>query len=113
MVESFLANVWRDALGYAGTECIRRVSGLAQNKDVHDIQNFAQRVEVEKAILDLGCTLIKERSRISDCDAFNTLVEVSAPAIITPQSAHCFLAADELQTALSLSYAAAYSLETM
>ena len=106
---SFLTSTWYDTLGYAGTECIRRVSGLAQNKDVHDIQNFAQRVGVENAILDLGCTLIKSRFDLENCTALNALVAASTPVIITPHMAHCFLEADELRVAIGCYEAAAGS----
>ncbi len=104
-VEAFLENVWRDTVGYAGTECIRRVVGLAHTKDVNDIPNHPQKVEVEKALLGLGQALIKARTTIPDCASLCEAIETAEPAVRTSHSAHCFLSADELQSSITLAYA--------
>ncbi len=56
--EDFLAEVFRDALGYAGASMIRRTLGLAHNADLERIEDPDLRAECERLVLTLGRELI-------------------------------------------------------
>lgn len=62
MSEEFKANYLRDIMtdtaGYAGTECIRRIVGIAHNKDMTTIQDMEKRASAEKIILTFAKKLI-------------------------------------------------------
>lgn len=55
---SWLAQVWRDALGFAGVECHRRILGLAHNADFERIADERARAACEARALVLGRALI-------------------------------------------------------
>jgi len=62
--KDYLDGVMADSLGYAGTEIIRRVVGDAKVPEVTGVENLEQRVPMERALLKLGITLIKQRAAI-------------------------------------------------
>ena len=55
-----------DAFGYAGTEIIRRVVGDSKVKEVTSVTNVDQRVPMERALIQIGIKLIKERRTLKD-----------------------------------------------
>ncbi|MFZ1873144.1 MAG: S-methyl-5-thioribose kinase [Chania sp.] len=67
--EQFLQQVWRDAVGYAGTELIRRTIGLAHVADLDSINDPAMRADCQRSALSLGRTLIVNAAQIEHIDA--------------------------------------------
>ena len=62
--KSYLDGVMADSLGYAGTEIIRRVVGDSKVSEVTGVEDPQQRIPMERALLKLGITLIKQRTVI-------------------------------------------------
>ncbi|VXD08802.1 Methylthioribose kinase [Enterobacterales bacterium 8AC] len=67
--EQFLDQVWQDAVGYAGTELIRRTIGLAHVADLDSISEPEMRTECQRNALSLGRTLIVNAAQIEHIDA--------------------------------------------
>lgn len=67
--EQFLQQVWKDALGYGGTELIRRTIGLSHVADLDGIEDAAMRTECQQQALVLGRFLIVNADRIENIDA--------------------------------------------
>ncbi|NDL63627.1 S-methyl-5-thioribose kinase [Acerihabitans arboris] len=68
-VRRFLREVWIDALGYCGTELIRRTIGFAHVADLDSITDESMRHECQRHALNLGKMLIFAAAHISDADA--------------------------------------------
>ena len=68
--EKYAESIIVDAAGFAGTECIRRVIGLAKVKTLTDKTCEQYRSKIEKGILNAATTLICKRN-IMD---FNNLI---------------------------------------
>ncbi|ATG73758.1 methylthioribose kinase [Zobellella denitrificans] len=64
-VADFLARVWRDSLGYAGTELIRRTIGIAQVADLNGIEEEETRLACQRTALTLGRALILEADTLA------------------------------------------------
>ena len=60
----YLDGVMADALGYAGTEIIRRVVGDSKVMEVTCVEELSKRVPMERALIRQGIFLIKNRERI-------------------------------------------------
>lgn len=60
----YLDGVMADALGYAGTEMIRRVVGDSKVMEVTCVEAPSQRIPMERALIRQGIFLIKNRERI-------------------------------------------------
>lgn len=60
---SWLSEILADTAGYAGTECIRRIVGMAHNKDITVISDTEKRTDAEKIILLFAKDLILHRNR--------------------------------------------------
>ncbi|OCJ42135.1 S-methyl-5-thioribose kinase [Serratia sp. 14-2641] len=67
--EQFLQQVWTDAVGYCGTELIRRTIGLAHVADLDSITDAEMRVECQRNALNLGRALIVNAQHIEHIDA--------------------------------------------
>ncbi|MFJ5436078.1 S-methyl-5-thioribose kinase [Pectobacterium sp. CHL-2024] len=65
----FLQQVWRDAVGYCGTELIRRTIGLAHVADLDSIQETEARLACQRHAISLGRTLVLAAPHIADVDA--------------------------------------------
>ncbi len=63
-LETFLAKVWKDTVGFAGCEVIRRTIGLARVADLETIQDEALQHQLKRTALRIGKDLIKTRSQI-------------------------------------------------
>lgn len=73
----YLESVLADAAGCAGTEIIRRVVGDSKVAEVSDIENTENRVTVERLLIGMGKTLIKERSKFINKEAYTNLLKDS------------------------------------
>ncbi|MEI7193900.1 S-methyl-5-thioribose kinase [Pectobacterium brasiliense] len=73
----FLQQVWRDAVGYCGTELIRRTIGLAHVADLDGIQETEARLACQRHAISLGRTLVLAASHIADVDALLARVRQS------------------------------------
>ncbi|WP_422124616.1 S-methyl-5-thioribose kinase [Planococcus sp. X10-3] len=73
--ESVLEKIFRDALGFAGCELIRRTIGLAHVKDLDGIEDAEQRIHSKKQVLQLGETLIIKRSELASIQDVTALLE--------------------------------------
>ncbi|MFV8984314.1 S-methyl-5-thioribose kinase [Serratia fonticola] len=67
--EQFLQQVWTDAVGYCGTELIRRTIGLAHVADLDSITDVEMRAECQRNALNLGRALIVNAPHIEHIDA--------------------------------------------
>jgi 5-methylthioribose kinase len=67
--ELFLQQVWADAVGYCGTELIRRTIGLAHVADLDSISDAGMRLECQRHALSLGRALIVNAPQIEHIDA--------------------------------------------
>ena len=56
--EAYLNDILADTAGYAGTECIRRIVGMAHNKDITVISDTKKRVIAEKILLTFAKDLM-------------------------------------------------------
>jgi len=65
----FLAKVWRDTIGYCGTELIRRTVGMSQVADIKQISDRAMQVECVRQAITLGRSLILLADHVADIDA--------------------------------------------
>ena len=66
---AYLRDILADTAGYVGTECIRRIVGMAHNKDMTVIENAEKRATAEKILLTFAKDLIlhqKEFQRGAD-----------------------------------------------
>ncbi|CNI26937.1 methylthioribose kinase [Yersinia aldovae] len=64
----FLQQVWQDAVGYCGSELIRRTIGLAHVADLDSIADDEMRRACQRHALSLGRTLILAASYIDGAD---------------------------------------------
>lgn len=62
--ESWLDSVAADALGYAGTEIIRRTVGDSKVMELNSVTDPAVKIPMERALIKLGIALIKQRARL-------------------------------------------------
>ncbi|ADP11688.1 methylthioribose kinase [Erwinia sp. Ejp617] len=66
---TFLAKIWRDTIGYSGTELIRRTVGMSQVADIKGIKDEAMRVECVRQAITLGRSLILLADHVADVEA--------------------------------------------
>ncbi|WP_145531325.1 S-methyl-5-thioribose kinase [Yersinia kristensenii] len=64
----FLQQVWQDAVGYCGSELIRRTIGLAHVADLDSIVDDEMRRACQRHVLSLGRTLILAAPHIDSVD---------------------------------------------
>lgn len=62
--DNYLADLMADAVGYCGTEIIRRVVGDSKVVELTAITDLAIKVPLEKCLIELGVELIKTRKSI-------------------------------------------------
>ena len=78
--EAYLKQILLDTAGYTGTECIRRIVGLAHNKDITSIESVEKRVEAEKILLTFAKKAILHAEEFSDGAGYLT---AATEAILT------------------------------
>lgn len=61
-----LTKYFKDSLGFAGCELIRRTVGLAHVADLDRIEDEQTRINAKRKALELGKILIKQRKNITD-----------------------------------------------
>jgi len=64
----FLQKVWHDAIGFCGTELIRRSVGLSHVADIDTIADDEMRYECLRHAIHLGKALIVIADRIHNVD---------------------------------------------
>ncbi len=64
--KSYIDKVMADSFGYAGTEIIRRVVGDSKVKEVTDVEDRRIRVPMERALIEIGIKLIKNRGALEN-----------------------------------------------
>lgn len=62
--KNFLHSVMADTLGYAGTEIIRRTVGDSKVVEITSVKDPAQRIPMERALIQMGTHLIMKRHEI-------------------------------------------------
>ncbi len=62
----WLADVMADAVGYAGTEIIRRTVGDSKVMEITSVADLEKRIPMERALILLGTVLIKNRAGIRE-----------------------------------------------
>ncbi|MDN7228439.1 S-methyl-5-thioribose kinase [Planococcus sp. N064] len=77
--EFVLEKIFRDTLGFAGCELIRRTIGLAHVKDLDGIENAEQRIRLKKQTLQTGEALILKRAELTSIGAVTGLLEELQP----------------------------------
>lgn len=65
--------IFHEAVAFAGMEMLRRIVGAAHVKDIESIEDICRKLQIEKAILEFGRTIVKERNNIT---AVNEMVEL-------------------------------------
>ncbi|QTH70191.1 S-methyl-5-thioribose kinase [Pseudoalteromonas xiamenensis] len=73
-VESFLVDVLQDAVGYCGTELVRRTIGLAHVSDIDGIEDDNKRLAAQVQALFVGQQLILNASSVKNKDDFSQLL---------------------------------------
>lgn len=73
--KEYIKNVIADSIGYAGTEIIRRTVGDAKVKEVNSVSNIDKKVKLERALVNLGIYLIKNRFDIFDGKTLISIAE--------------------------------------
>ena len=78
--EAWTRDVWRDAVGFAGTKAIRRMVGFAHVSDIETLEE-PDRSAAAAAVVRIGRRLILERDAIDGPTALWTVVqaEIAAP----------------------------------
>ncbi len=80
-IASRLAAIWRDALGFAGCEIVRRILGLAHVADFESISDERARADCERRALLLARDLLVHRDACPDIAAVTRAVQsVLVPA---------------------------------
>lgn len=73
--EFVLEKVFRDTLGFAGCELIRRTIGLAHVKDLDGIEDNETKIRLKKQVLQTGETLILKRSELTSIASVTALLK--------------------------------------
>ncbi|KPA76722.1 methylthioribose kinase [Leptomonas pyrrhocoris] len=73
--EELLQQVWADAVGFAGSEMIRRTVGLAHVADLDSIQSDGQRLAAKEDVLRLGAYLVKYAASLKNVGELVQLAE--------------------------------------
>lgn len=70
--ERYFHDILSDTAGYAGTECIRRVVGIAKVSEITEIKDEKLRAKIEKTILQIGIDMIINRSKYKTGDDYKS-----------------------------------------
>ena len=74
-LEYYLGTVLSDTAGVAGLESIRRIAGMANNKDITTIADEAKRVRAERIIVTLANNYIMNRDRFTSGADYRRAIE--------------------------------------
>ncbi|MCP3742390.1 S-methyl-5-thioribose kinase [Rossellomorea sp. BNER] len=67
-LEYILEKSFKDSLGFAGCELIRRTIGLSHVKDLDGLEHYEEKIQAKRRTLQIGSYLIKERNRFPSID---------------------------------------------
>ena len=70
-----IASILEDAAGMAGTEVIRRTIGDSKVKEIESIESIEDRVYMDKFLILLGKSLIKDRYKIKTGKDYIALID--------------------------------------
>ena len=70
-----IASILEDAAGMAGTEVIRRTIGDSKVKEIESIESIEARVYMDKFLILLGKSLIKDRYKIKTGKDYVALID--------------------------------------
>ncbi len=73
--DAFLADVFRDALGFAGCKMLRRIVGVAHVADFTSIADMDARAACERRALRFGRRLLVEAASFASIDAVTAAAE--------------------------------------
>jgi 5-methylthioribose kinase len=62
--EQYLAAIWADSFGYAGTEIIRRVVGDSKVQELDEVTDLAVKIPLERALVAAGSRFVLERNHL-------------------------------------------------
>jgi 5-methylthioribose kinase len=74
-MEYYLSTVLADTAGVAGLESIRRIAGMANNKDITTIADEEKRVRAERIIVTLGKNYIMNRNTFTSGACYRKAIE--------------------------------------
>ena len=74
-MEYYLGTVLADTAGIAGLESIRRIVGMANNKDITSIKDVEKRAREEKIILTLAKNYVLNRDKFTSGKAYRAAIE--------------------------------------
>lgn len=74
-MEYYLGTVLADTAGIAGLESIRRIVGMANNKDITSIEDVDKRAREEKIILTLAKNYVLNRTEFTSGAAYRAAIE--------------------------------------
>lgn len=74
-MEYYLGTILADTAGIAGLESIRRIVGMANNKDITTIQDEAKRARAEKIIVTLAKNYIMNRTEFVSGAVYRKAIE--------------------------------------
>ncbi|MEW4285157.1 S-methyl-5-thioribose kinase [Priestia koreensis] len=73
-----LQRIWKDAIGFAGCEIIRRTIGLAHVADLDGIEPYEKRIATKRQALRLGRALLLSQTTLSSPAELEDLVKQTA-----------------------------------
>jgi 5-methylthioribose kinase len=74
LLESVITKFFKDSIGFAGCELIRRTIGLAHVADLESIKDQSKRLKAKQKTLALGGLLIKTRNNINTLEDLLTVL---------------------------------------
>jgi 5-methylthioribose kinase len=78
-IDSYMAELFADTIGFAACKMMRRVVGLAKVADFADIEDLAVRATIETHIINMASEMIVKRDQFSDIQALNALAITTNP----------------------------------
>lgn len=77
----YINDILSDTAGYAGTEMIRRVIGVAKVKDITDIQDIDLRARIEKIVVISAKRFIKQRQNFDYTKDFSIILKQASEQV--------------------------------
>ena len=82
--QNTIDGIFRDAVGFAGCEMVRRTLGIAKVSDVKEIEDTEARAELERLSLQIGKELITDRQQIKSIQEVIDIATRVSPLTTTP-----------------------------
>jgi 5-methylthioribose kinase len=74
-IDTYMASLLADSIGFAACKMMRRVVGLAKVADFADIKDLKLRARIEQNIIAMAAKMIVSRGKFSDIDELNVLAQ--------------------------------------